>query len=738
MRLIILYSKVLLSIVVILTGFSLNSLIAESIDENIYGIDVSSWQDEIDWPMVYEDGYQFCFAKATEGVGWTDSFFETNMNEGTSAGLFMGAYHFATPSEDDAIIEAEYFVDIAGDYITDGFLRPVLDLEQGSSLGATALSNWVHTWVETVKTLTGITPIIYVNSNYANNYLLPSVSQYPLWIAHWTYDPNAIPDTGIWDDWIFWQYSDQGSVNGISGYVDLNLFNGNLVELQIYVIRDDKVYVDDDAEPSWYDATHVHTIQEGIDNASGGDTVFVYTGTYFENIIVDKPLHLIGENRTSTIIDGGLDGDVLTVAADDVCVMNFSIQHSGDLMYQDKAVRITGNNCSFNDNIVAHSAGALYLSDSENCTIKDNMFYNCTHDIILDQVTNSTITHNHITNCRGVHLDECVYNNICYNQIINTSSGFYVSSSSYNNIIGNDLSNNGNAYYAGFGVLLEESSCFNLIQLNHICNNTEEGIWSYSGSNNNTIKNNYFASNMIGVFFGNEIVDNKVFHNTFIDNIELNARDYGVNMWDNGYPSGGNYWNDYTGTDGDDDGIGDTPYNIIGGGNKDNFPFMNDDAWIQIDLNQSVYDRGFPIRHALDGDWAAAQDFSPSLDVVSSIDIYLRKFGTPEFDLTVELHKDHPQGILLDTATFNTLDVGTSWDWLHVNFADKLVEPGVQYFVVVPPAPYGVTTSFGYEWGYAFGNQYDDGSFWFTRDGGGLWRDLPTMYEFAFRTFGYD
>jgi hypothetical protein len=73
----------------------------------------------------------------------------------------------------------------------------------------------------------------------------------------------------------------------------------------------------------------------------------------------------------------------------------------------------------------------------------------------------------------------------------------------------------------------------------------------------------------------------------------------------------------------------------------------------------------------------------------------------------------------------------------EVNFNDTTVQNDTDYFIVIPPAPSGVTTSFGYEWGYAFGNQYDDGSFWFTRDGGGLWRDLPTMYEFAFRTYGY-
>jgi len=154
------------------------------------------------------------------------------------------------------------------------------------------------------------------------------------------------------------------------------------------------------------------------------------------------------------------------------------------------------------------------------------------------------------------------------------------------------------------------------------------------------------------------------------------------------------------------------------------------------DINQPVFDRGFPVRHALDGDWAAAQSFIPTLENLTWADIYLRKFGTPEFDLTVELREDDPQGTLIETLVFIPDDVPSSWEWFALNFTDIMVSPGTDYFIVLPPAPSGVTTSFGYEWGYAFGNQYDDGAFWFTRDSGELWRDLPTMYEFCFRTYG--
>lgn len=157
-----------------------------------------------------------------------------------------------------------------------------------------------------------------------------------------------------------------------------------------------------------------------------------------------------------------------------------------------------------------------------------------------------------------------------------------------------------------------------------------------------------------------------------------------------------------------------------------------------IDVDQIIFNRGFPIRHAADGDWAAAQSFVPTANTITKGEIYLRKFGNPEFDLTVELRTDNPEGTLLDTTTFTPGEIASSWQWLNFDFIDQSISPGVDYFIVCPPAPSGVTTSFGYEWGYAFGNPYADGSFWFTRDGGALWRDLPTSYEFTFRIYGYN
>ena len=224
----------------------------------VNGVDVSHWQGSIIWSKVYGAGYRFAFVKASEGVGWVDPNFEANMKDGRNAGLLMGAYHFARPDlGNNPKDEAEYFISVASEYLREGFLRPALDLEVGSTLGKDALSNWVRVWMETVKNETGIEPIIYVNSYYANNYLDVSLAKYELWIAHWTYDPSVFPNTGIWETWSFWQYSDKGSVPGITGNVDLDLFNGNMRRLYSeFTISNLKVL-----NVTWEDKTYPITIQ---------------------------------------------------------------------------------------------------------------------------------------------------------------------------------------------------------------------------------------------------------------------------------------------------------------------------------------------------------------------------------------------------------------------------------------------------------------------------------------------
>jgi len=210
----------------------IRGVVDESSTEHVDGLDVSHWQGDINWTKVALNDYIFTFAKGTEGVGWTDVNFFTNINEGTEAGVVMGVYHFARPDlGNTGQEEAEYFLSVVGDYLESGYLRPVLDLEVGSYLGKEALSAWVLDWLQTVENQSGVAPLIYTNYNYVSYFLTDPVADFDLWIAYWNCNPTPtydIPPTGMWSDWGFWQYcvKSAGFVPGIHTPIDVNIFNG--------------------------------------------------------------------------------------------------------------------------------------------------------------------------------------------------------------------------------------------------------------------------------------------------------------------------------------------------------------------------------------------------------------------------------------------------------------------------------------------------------------------------------
>ena len=224
---------------------TITTAVSKDVSKYVDGIDVSHWQGDIKWAKVGDAGIEFAFVKGTEGVGWTDVKFFENMDSGPYSGVVRGVYHFARPNlGNTGAEEANYFLSVVGDYLNSGHLRPVLDLEVGSSLGATYLSNWVLEWMQTVENRTGISPLLYTNLNYINNYLNYSVTEYDLWIAYWSCYPAPTydrPPTGKWRDWAFWQYygpggcgSNSGFIPGIQTDIDLNIFNGVSAGLQEY------------------------------------------------------------------------------------------------------------------------------------------------------------------------------------------------------------------------------------------------------------------------------------------------------------------------------------------------------------------------------------------------------------------------------------------------------------------------------------------------------------------------
>jgi parallel beta-helix repeat protein len=223
------------------------------------------------------------------------------------------------------------------------------------------------------------------------------------------------------------------------------------------------------------------------------------------------------------------------------------------------------------DGILIENSLAYFII--RNCIISNSVSY---AGIKLYNVKNGEITDNEFTNCGiGIELStnypgDTSHMVISSNNLHNNGAGIQLYGASITDVIGNTINNN------DYGISFSYGD-YNLISENSITDNTF-GIYSYANwdyeSEHNTISNNLIQDNSdIGVLLNDYVNLNYVFLNCFIDN-GLNANDQGSNnQWDNGVK--GNYWSDYTGSDSNNDGIGDTPYVITGSaGSQDNFPLM--------------------------------------------------------------------------------------------------------------------------------------------------------------------
>lgn len=259
------------------------------------------------------------------------------------------------------------------------------------------------------------------------------------------------------------------------------------------------------------------SIQEAINGASPGDTIFVSLGVYYEHLVVNKTLTLQGEDRDTTILDSEyLFASVVNVTANNVKLSGFTIQH-----------------CS--------SGGrALWLDNYVNMTFSYNIVTGCNEGVRLHRSSGNVVSDNIVQDCY------------------------------YNTGVGIDYGFNNTVYR-------------NTIIHNHY------GLSGGIDCHGNTFSENTIINNDIG--FGTTSYDNKFSHNNFVNNgVQVIAS--GINQFDDGYHSEGNYWSDYNGTDADGDGIGDTPY-VIDGNNADNCPLMNlfwNPGDIDHDLDVDIFD----------------------------------------------------------------------------------------------------------------------------------------------------
>jgi len=232
------------------------------------------------------------------------------------------------------------------------------------------------------------------------------------------------------------------------------------------------------------------------------------------------------------------------------------------------------NNTILNNILANNSDRSLYLREhSDFNIIRGNQIYNTSGSGIrfLHSEFN-IILENEIFDCnRGIYVHASEKNTLKKNNIHDNTYGIMLQYGHYSNITENTISNN------SYGIYYSASTSYCNFSRNLIEENTLDGIWIRESSLNNTILNNEVHNNQrYGIYFDNpNSHDNKFYLNEFIGN-NIHSYDNGTNnYWDNG--SIGNYWDDYTGVDANDDGIGDSPYIISGtAGSRDNFPIWAD------------------------------------------------------------------------------------------------------------------------------------------------------------------
>jgi parallel beta-helix repeat protein len=169
-------------------------------------------------------------------------------------------------------------------------------------------------------------------------------------------------------------------------------------------------------------------IQDAIDNASDGDTVFVYddSSPYYENIVVERSIRLLGENKTTTIIDGPLGGDVVSIRTDGVTFSEFSIQYH--CSYPSSDISLHANHSCISHTIMSSSNWfGISLLSSCDTKIVGNTISNKYAGISLnDSSNNNTITENDIThNNYGVEIASSSFNLLYYNTFMNNTVNAY-------------------------------------------------------------------------------------------------------------------------------------------------------------------------------------------------------------------------------------------------------------------------------------------------------------------------
>jgi len=234
------------------------------------------------------------------------------------------------------------------------------------------------------------------------------------------------------------------------------------------------------------------SIQSAIDYASVGDTIFVRNGTYYENVMVNKKVSLVGDGRQDTFIDGNGSGTIIKVTADNVAITGFTIRNGG-AEPDESGIYVESSYCSITGNTISgNGLTGVYLNSSSGCflgenTIADNsgegvmLFYSSNNTCV-----GNTVTHNNV----GFWLISSPRNNLSHNTMIeNRNGGVNLFYSSVNTLANNIITDNDN-----YGLVLDYSSENNTVTSNVVTGNNGTGVMLGSAFGS-TLRNNSMAGN---------------------------------------------------------------------------------------------------------------------------------------------------------------------------------------------------------------------------------------------------
>ena len=198
------------------------------------GIDVSEYQGEISWSYVdtleNKHPLHYVFIRATVGKDRKDRKFEKNWLGAKENKMIRGAYHYYRPNE-NSLEQAELFIKTVT--LQKGDLPPVLDIEKLPKNQSIAnLKLGLKRWLHAVESHYGVKPIIYSGESYYEDFLKEEFGDYLFWIANYNFYREEIAE-----DWLFWQFTEKASVPGIKGNVDVNIYNGDLQQLQFITVE---------------------------------------------------------------------------------------------------------------------------------------------------------------------------------------------------------------------------------------------------------------------------------------------------------------------------------------------------------------------------------------------------------------------------------------------------------------------------------------------------------------------